>query len=226
MNAFPTPGTTPTTTGTGYVSGADRLRQLPHLFTGKEAGLLFGWDAKTASQYLWMWKTKGWVQSFGGRSDVYANTLLAPGPNWEAALVMAMPTATIGGLESLRRAGWITQVPIQPLALIRSIDTPFENERYTVEKRLRGWWKAVGPEIIAGERGQAARQLPPAWALADLLRQHGWEAPGLHSDDIDWDAVTNADRAQWQKATAAFELPNDILESSDQPEAAEAMGCH
>lgn len=223
MTAPPTPGTT-SPSNTPYMSGVDRLRQLPAFFTGKEAGLKFTWDAKNVSQYLWLWHTKGWVESFGGRSDVYANKLLAPNPNWEAALVMAMPTATIGGLESLRRAGWITQVPARPLVLIRTIDTPFKNERYTIESRRRGWWKAVRPAIIAGERRQGARQLEPAWALADLLRADGWNSPGLHCDDIDWDAVTDRDRALWRDAAAAFDLPDDIIESAQIDEAVEAMG--
>ena len=65
------------------LSAFERLRDLPALFRGGDLTRRFGWTSKTASQYLYLWKRRGLVQSLGGHSDVYANLLTDRHPDWE-----------------------------------------------------------------------------------------------------------------------------------------------
>ena len=98
------------------ISAIDRLRELPTLFRGAHLTTRFRWDSKTASQYLYLWKRRNLVQGLGGHSDVFANLLFEPFPqypNWEKALLMTMPSAVIVSVEVLRRVGWTTQIPIR-----------------------------------------------------------------------------------------------------------------
>jgi hypothetical protein len=85
------------------VSAFERLRDLPS-FRGGDLTRRFGWTSKTASQYPYLWKRRGLAQRLGGHSDVYANLLASRHSDWEGAVVMAMPSAVLVGIEALRRA--------------------------------------------------------------------------------------------------------------------------
>ena len=117
------------------ISAIERLRELPPVFRGANLTIRFRWDSKTASQYLYLWKRRNLVKGLGGHSDVFANLLIAQYPDWEKALLMAMPSAVVVGVEVLRRAGWSTQIPQRPnVAVTRSI--PYS-------KRTSMTWKRV-----------------------------------------------------------------------------------
>ena len=189
------------------ISAIERLRELPPLFRGADLTTRFQWDSKTVSQYLYLWKNRNLVQSLGGHSDVFANVLTSANPNWEKALLMAMPSAVIIGIEVLRRAGWTTQIPTRPCVAVNPKHPVFNTDWFDVQARPLSWFVTVAAGII--QEG-ALPMLAPAWALADMLKQDGWGKCGLWPDDLD--LVENAqDQADWQAACLAFELPEARL---------------
>jgi hypothetical protein len=59
-------------------------------------------------------KCQGYIEAFGGHSDVYANLVVNPSPNHDVMLRFATPRGIIIGVDALRRAGWTTQVQREP----------------------------------------------------------------------------------------------------------------
>lgn len=194
-------------------SAIERLRELPPIFCGADLTTRFGWDSKTASQYLYLWKRGNTplIAAFGGHSDVYANTLFHPVVEWEKALLMAMPTATIIGVEALRRAGWITQIPQRPDVAVRADKPVYKTDRFDIFERKASWFAATDAHV---ERGaHRAPCLQPAWALADLLAVQGWGKCGVWPDDIDWALIDEDQQAQWLCACQAFGIKeHDLLD--------------
>lgn len=188
------------------ISSIQRLLSLPALFSGKDLTIRFQWTSKAASQYLYLWKKRGLVQSLGGHGDVFANTLVQPQPDWEAALRLAMPSAVIVGVEALRRSGWTTQVPSQPEVFVQAREPQFSVERFTVKPKSATWFEASQPGI-------RDHCLHPAWALAELLKSAGWHDAGVQPDDIDWGRVRKRDQTQFAAACRAFELDPSGLEA-------------
>lgn len=195
------------------IAGFQRLRQLPALFRGSDLTLRMGLKSATASQMLWRWKHAELVAPLGGRSDVYANLLVAPQPQWDVAARMAMPSCVVIGIEALRRAGWVTQIPIRPELAARE-DRPVYTSiaPFAVETRPASWFEAVRPALP--DSGDAAPTLPPAWALADLLVPRGWDGAGLAPDDVDFDLASDSDREQWAQACEALGLDSIELEEA------------
>lgn len=179
------------------VSAIQRLQELPPVFRGADLTLRFQWTSKTASQYLFLWKQRGLVQALGGHSDVFANLLVQPRPDWELALRLAMPSAVIVGVEALRRHGWTTQVPDRPEVAVDSSQPVFTVAPFVVSSRPPRWFAASRKGIKDGA-------LTPAWALADMLQRDGWGGCGLQPDDMDWEAWTDRDRRQWAAACKAY----------------------
>lgn len=194
------------------VSSIERLLSLPGLFSGKDLTVRFQWTSKAASQYLYLWKKRGLVQSLGGHSDIFANTLVQPRPDWEAALRLAMPSAVIAGVEALRRGGWTTQVPSQPEVFVQAGQPRYSVERFTLKPKPARWFEDSRPGI-------RDHCLQPAWALADMLKNAGWRDTGLQPDDLDWGRVRKRDRAQFAAACRAYGLNpselTDIKEKGD-----------
>lgn len=193
---------------TETTSAIDRLRQLPDVFRGADLTTRFGWTSKTASQYLYLWKRRGLVDGLGGKSDVYFNQLVLATPNWSKALVTAMPSATIVGIEALRLAGWTTQIPQRPAIAVDERERVHKLAKYQVEAKPASWFAACA-KGLSRPSPAAPRVLAPAWALADLLAAADWGRMGLWPDDIDLDSVAPADRAQWKVACKAFGTPAD-----------------
>jgi hypothetical protein len=183
-----------------------RLQSLPPVFRGADLTVRFQWTSKTASQYLYQWRRRGLVQGLGGHSDVYANLLMNPAPDWGKAVMIAMPTATTIGIEALRLAGWTTQVPHRPTVAVNSRQGVFSIEPFDIAARDPKWFESVAGGI-QGERALGLPALRPAWALADLLRTQGWGQCGLWPDDIEWDRVSRSDEADWRAACTALGLP-------------------
>ncbi len=192
------------TAGKSEISALERLQGLPALFRGADLTLRFGWDSKTASQYLFLWKKRGLVDGLGGRSDVYCNLLVEASPNWGLALRMAMPSAMIIGIEALRQAGWTTQIPHVPEVAVNAAQTVFKTERYEIVPRKASWFSRVAP--ATQRQRDELPVLPPAWALAELLARGDWGSFGLDPDDIEWDAVGEQDERAWLAACEAFGL--------------------
>lgn len=186
-------------------SAIARLQSLPHVFRGSDLTIRFQWTSKTASQYLYLWKRRGLVQGLGGHSDVYANLLTNPMPDWGKAVMVAMPSAVIIGIESLRQAGWTTQVPSRPTVAVNAKQSVFSVEPFEIAARPPQWFE-LASKGIQGDRALGLPMLRPAWALADMLRSDGWGKCGLWPDDIEWDVV-DCDEADWQAACSAFDLP-------------------
>jgi hypothetical protein len=183
-----------------------RLQSLPPVFRGSDLTIRFQWTSKTASQYLYLWKRRGLVQPLGGHSDVYANLLISPTPDWEKALLTAMPSAVTIGIEALRQAGWTTQVPHRPTVAVNGERPVFSVQLFDVAARDPQWFEAARSGM-QGDRSPGLPVLRPAWALADMLRAQDWGACGLWPDDIDWDQITPQDEADWQQACAAWDVP-------------------
>lgn len=186
------------------VSSIQRLLSLPAVFSGKDLTVRFQWTSKTASQYLYLWKRRGLVQPLGGHSDVFANLLVQPQPDWEAALRLAMPSAVVVGVEALRRAGWTTQVPSRPEVAVQVGQPRFALDRFDLQPRPADWFEASRPGIR--EHG-----LQPAWALADMLKAAGWRDMGLQPDDLDWGCVRKRDQTQFAAACRAYGLDPSTL---------------
>jgi hypothetical protein len=191
-----------------------RLQSLPPVFRGSDLTVRFQWTSKAASQYLYLWKRRGLVKGLGGHSDVYANLLTSPTAQWEKALLMSMPSAVTIGVEALRQAGWTTQVPHRPGVAVNSKHSVFSADPFEISGRDPKWFEQAKAGFQA-DRSMGLPTLRPAWALADMLRTQGWGACGLQPDDIDWDAVTHEDEADWQAACEAFNLPcSPLLDSA------------
>lgn len=188
-----------------------RLQSLPPVFRGSDLTVRFQWTSKAASQYLYQWKRRGLVQALGGHSDVYANLLMNPTPDWGKAVMTAMPSAITIGIEALRLAGWTTQVPHRPAVAVNAKQGVFSIEPFEIAARDPKWFESVST-AIQGDRALGLPTLRPAWALADLLRTQGWGKCGLWPDDIEWDQVSESDEADWQAACAALGLPYRPLE--------------
>lgn len=197
------------------ISAIARLQGLAPLFRGAELTTRFQWDSKTTSHYLYLWKRRKLVQALGGHSDVFANLLISPNPNWEKALLMAMPSAVLVGVEVLRRAGWVTQIPDRPNIAVNPQQPVFKSDIYTIEPRDPAWFatvaKGINPQTSPGiNHTGAVPALLPAWALADMLNREGWGACGLWPDDLDMQ-VSPEDQAQWAAACIAFKLSKSKL---------------
>ncbi|MBA3057415.1 MAG: hypothetical protein KJ614_06610 [Gammaproteobacteria bacterium] len=192
-----------------------RLQSLPPVFRGADLTVRFQWTSKAASQYLYLWKRRGLVRGLGGHSDVYANLLMDPNPNWAKALLAAMPSAIVVGVEALRQAGWTTQVPHRPAVAINAKQPVFNIDPYEVMERDSKWFEAASAGIV-GERADGLPVLKPAWALADMLQDQSWGDCGLWPDDIEWSEITAQDEQDWQTACRAFDLPQTKLQDSAQ----------
>jgi hypothetical protein len=192
------------------VSALERLRSLPDVFRGSDLTVRFGWTSKTASQTLYQWKQRDLVGALGGHSDVFVNLMANPHPQWEKAMRLAMPTAVIVGLEALRQAGWSTQVPHRPSVAVSREQSVFTVNPYEVEPRAPAWFQTAAAGIVKNPAG-GLPILKPAWALADLLRQHAWGDFGLWPDDIEWSEVSPQDENDWDKACRAFGLEESPL---------------
>lgn len=193
-------------------SAFERLSQLPAIFRGADLTLRFGWTSKTTSQYLYLWTRRGLVAKLGGHSDVYGNLVVDRDPNWETALLMAMPSAVVFGIEALRRAGWTTQIPFLPTVAVNKLHPVYQvGERFGVTPMPAGWFAAVRGAIRRQSPG-GLPELAPAWALADMLKRHkGWEGSGLYPDDIYSEAVTPQDRLDWNRACIALGIDSQLL---------------
>lgn len=185
------------------ISALERLQNFPAVFRGSDLTIRSQWTSKNASQYLYLWKRRNLVADFGGHSDVYANLVVNRDADWEKALLMAMPSSIIVGIEALRREGWTTQIPTTSSVAVRSDQRVFKTLRFDIVPCSVDWFDAIKPAVAEYEVN-TLNWLPPAWALADLLRQSPWGTFGLWPDDIEWDEISEKDEDDWLVACHAF----------------------
>lgn len=195
---------------TQYTSAVDRLKTLPPLFRGADLTIRHAMSTKAASQYLNRWSKRGLVQGLGGHSDVWANMLATQHPDWEAAVLMVMPSAVVVGIEPLRRAGWTTQIPARPQVAVDSTQRRASTDPFEISVRRPRWFTTSAAGIERQQPGTLP-SLSPAWALADMLRQEAWGDFGLQQDDIEWDVITHEDEVQWSAACQAYALEMPAL---------------
>ena len=150
-----------------YTSAIERLRAMPEIFTGSELTVLFGWKSGIASSYLAHWRKAGLVQSLGGRSDVHMNLIRNPQPNTEQALRRVYPNAIKVGVDRLRAAGWITQIPARQEVAIAPTNSRYSIEGFELVTRPEKWFQTVKPGTDKAADG--IDRLKPAWALADMI---------------------------------------------------------
>jgi hypothetical protein len=192
-------------------SALERLRSLPDIFRGGDLTVRFQWTSKTASQYLYLWKRRGLVRGLGGHSDVFANMLQCETPNWEKAMVIAMPSSLAIGIDMLRGAGWVTQIQHRPTIAVQIGRPVYDVEPYVIEQRPESWYALIQPGLLPESIGyHRLPMLRPAWALADMLHEQGWGACGLQPDDLYADEMSEQDEQDWQAACAAFNLSDEL----------------
>jgi hypothetical protein len=197
-----------------YTSAIERLRVTPEVFTGSELTVLFGWKSAIASSYLANWRKAGLVKSLGGRSDIHMNLVRNPHINPELALRRAFPLAIMVGVDRLRAAGWITQIPTLPEVAIALTSSRYSIDGFALTVRPEKWFQTVKPGVEKVADG--IDRLRPAWALADMISRaqdrrvrHAWL---LDPDDLDLHSVLHSNtRSDLAAALRAFELAPDCL---------------
>lgn len=185
--------------------GIDQLKRLPRVFHVADLTLMLGWPPRFAQQELYRWNRQGRICGLGGQSGVYANLLVSKYPDWEMGLRMVMPTAVVSGLEVLRRAGWITQIPYLITVSVSAAQRVWHVDRFAVNVQEPEWFDVMAEGTRSGE-GVALPFLAPGWALADLVGREGWCDCGVGPDDIYWDCITTSDEQDWADACAALGL--------------------
>lgn len=128
----------------------------------------------------------------------------------EKHLLSHFPCAVIVGVEALRRAGWTTQIPTRAEVAVDISESVLPLDQFILEQRQPGWFASV-QEHLVGDRNLGLPWLAPAWALADMLHRQSWGNCGLWPDDIEWNAISATDEADWCAASEAFELPTSSL---------------
>lgn len=181
------------------------LESLPWVFHVADLTLRLGWKPRFALQELYRWNRQGLVRGLGGQNGVFANLVVSEYPDWEMGLRMVMPSAVISGLEVLRRAGWITQIPYLITVTVSAAQRVYQVDKFEVNVQGPEWFDEMAAGMRGGE-GVALPSLAPAWALADLVRREGWCDCGVGPDDVYWDWVTVSDQNDWSDACAALGL--------------------
>lgn len=193
-------------------SGVDRLRKMPAIFRGSDLTVRFLWTSKSTSQALYLWKKRGWIEPLGGHSDVYANLLLyADCVDWERALLKAMPSAILVGLEPLRRANWMTQIPARPQVAVRKDGPVYNVDRFSVRPVSRTEHADLRGHLRA-DLAQSVPVLDPAYALVDLVQTQGWGACGIAPDDLYVEEMTERDRGAILQACDVLEVDPHVFD--------------
>lgn len=130
----------------------------------------------------------------------------------ESTLSKASWSATLIGVEALRRGGWTPQIAWRWDVAMHADDDAAVPAGFLVVRRPLAWFHDVLPGLVRPRADNDLFCLRPVWALADLLahgrnRDHGpaWFG-GLTPDDVQPMPASDAERADWRAACAAFGL--------------------
>lgn len=173
-----------------------RLRELPPVFTGSQAGILFGKNSKSLSQALWRWSVAGLIKPLGGKSDVFFNLFLKPEAEGlrEQAIALAMPQAILGGASILMESGASTQFSRLETLIVPDNARYFTIDGAMISVRPRAWIEDLD-RAGAVKRATGLPRLTPGSAIADLLLHEPLACPD--PDDIDWNQVEALDRKRF-----------------------------
>lgn len=152
-------------------SAHERLSGLPDFFSINTLIRLTGLDRKTAKVSLSKWKKRGLIDSFGGNTGLYFNTYnnkQAKDLYWYKALRQIYPEAVYAGVEPIRQAGWMTQIPQQQEVIIRNRDSYHNIDEINFMPRSIYWFRRYKDGVV--EQG-VKRTLTPEFALVDLCEQ-------------------------------------------------------
>lgn len=175
-----------------YLSGQDRLAQLPQVFTANEAPALLGVAPAMARVYLQRWRNreKPLISSLGDRACVYINHV-APGPLpkerlFAEALKLIIDNPLVIGPMVLIHHGLITQIPNTIHLAVQPKRTFPEIDGVEFLKRREEWVKLAGRYIDPRLKISGLPTVKPVFALADAIA-HGvcgdvWRP---YPDDID-----------------------------------------
>lgn len=199
------------------LSTRDLLLQLPDVFSVAEFALVTGRLRTEASQYLWRFSQNGLVKGIGGKSGVFINAVANPnatsdGGIWERAILKAMPSAMIGGYETLAESGISTQVTHQRYILISNNDAMFEIEGAEIHRRPVPWMKKLFATnaVVNESPGAAIPRLKPGAALADLAL---YGDALLDPDDLDLDFVDPTEITLFRLSAQRSELASVLLKT-------------
>ena len=184
--------------GRTYVSGYDRLADLPPVFSLNTLVRTTGMSRASAKVALTRWAGKKMVESAGPRAAIYFNRVVDR--NGEAAhsvkaLVMKYPSATLCGASVLHGAGWTTQIPSSLHVAVEARSSYVKLDGVTLFPRPVSWFRfmqAQGGWVDAAATNApdhiatyGLRALAPAWALADLYADTSGQAWHPDEDDLD-----------------------------------------
>lgn len=139
------------------------------------------------------------------------NLVINPNVDTDLALRRLYPSAVRVGLDVLREAGWITQVPSRPEVVVPLGEPIYALDDFSLATRPASWFKRVAPGLTLSDRGVS--RLQPVWALADMLARavdrRVRDAGLLDPDDVDFESAA-ADQ-DMPAALEAFGLDAAVL---------------
>ena len=212
----PSPGARKPQPRKKYVSARERLKELGRFgpfFEGRLAMQLFGWSARTAAHYLWLWKADGLIKALGGKSDIYFNLVTDPdsGRYLEAAVRRAMPGATLGARNVLHAAGITTQRPAVLHLLTRPAAPSYAIDHVDIAPRRARFWNAV--DTVRGRSPGTATGLPRL-SIGAALADSALDIGGLAPDDIDFDEVSGKNTRMLRRLLEKMGV-RGLIESAD-----------
>ncbi|HEY6435199.1 MAG TPA: hypothetical protein VIY47_01300 [Ignavibacteriaceae bacterium] len=166
------------------ISANQRLHSLPKIFRGNDL-VLAGIPEKYVSIYLGRWKSAGLIDSLGGRSDVFFNSLCYGREAWvEEAILDLSPGAIQIGIGPLHRHAWTTQIP-QKIEVAVPSKYVFSSQHATFYSRSIRWFKAT-TRGVEDQLSTPICSLRPAWALADSWLTKNPNVWKPDPDDLDF----------------------------------------
>lgn len=133
-------------------------------------------------------------------------------PNEAMLVATGSWSATLIGVEALRRGGWTPQVSWRWDVALHADDAVAIPPRFRVVRRPLHWFHTILPGLVRPRVEGELFCLRPVWALADLLaherrseRGPSWFG-GLNPDDVQPIETTSAERADWLAACVGFGL--------------------
>lgn len=201
--------------GDTYVSGYDRLKDLPPVFSLNTLVRATGMNRASAKVALTRWAAKKMIEGAGPRAGIYFNRVVdrnGDSAHSVKALLMKYPSATLCGASILHSAGWTTQIPSTLHVAVEARSSYVQIDGATLFPRPVSWFQFMQAQVAwVGTADTHApgnistyglRALAPAWALADLYADKSGHAWYPDEDDLD---VPRAAMAALRRACKAMQ---------------------
>jgi hypothetical protein len=150
------------------LSAIEALRQLPPVFTSRDAMRVFDVKPTYIKLLMHRWKERELVRPAGPRLGVFYNLIVAP--DWQAhqseAIRIAHPSAVVLGASVLHQHGWITQIPRQVQIAVLEAPTVAQMDGVELHRRPLAWYRDMAPW---GEPVLGLPALTPQKALSDCM---------------------------------------------------------